>query len=140
MPRRFIRHPAAIPIQLIPNTYHEETVVTADVSAGGLSVISDHMIEPGAGVNVKIFIAEPPFSICGYVVWCRKEKDGFHVGISFADLPTAHTLRMVEQVCHIEQYRQDAFAQGRYLSEEEAALEWISKYAANFYPHTGIKN
>ncbi|MFW1678673.1 PilZ domain-containing protein [Pontibacter sp. JAM-7] len=135
MPRRFIRHPAAIPIKLVPNTYNEETVFTADVSAGGLSCVSDHMVPPGVIVDVKIYIQEPPFEICGHVVWCRRKENGFHVGISFSDLPSAHTLRMVEQVCHIEQYRQEAYSQGRYLSQEDAALEWIAKHAANFYPH-----
>ena len=40
---------------------------------------------------------------------------------------------MVEQICHIEQYKQDVFEKdGRRLSGEQAALEWIEKYATDF--------
>ena len=41
--------------------------------------------------------------------------------------------RMVEQVCHIEQYRHEILKnEGRKLSSEAAALEWIQKYAPLF--------
>ena len=41
--------------------------------------------------------------------------------------------RMVEQVCHIEQYKHQVLKkEGRKLSGEEAALEWIQKYAPQF--------
>ncbi|MCZ7563309.1 MAG: hypothetical protein M5U08_05410 [Burkholderiales bacterium] len=40
---------------------------------------------------------------------------------------------MVEQVCHIEEYRRAvARDEGRTLSTEEAAAEWIAEYAARF--------
>jgi hypothetical protein len=40
---------------------------------------------------------------------------------------------MVEQVCHIETYRRTvAGTEGRELSAEQAALEWIAKFAASF--------
>jgi hypothetical protein len=40
---------------------------------------------------------------------------------------------MVEQICHIERYRNDvAQREGRQLTAEEAALEWISRYASSF--------
>jgi hypothetical protein len=41
--------------------------------------------------------------------------------------------RMVEQLCHIAHYRQRVVQrQGRELSEEEAASEWIARYAEWF--------
>jgi hypothetical protein len=40
---------------------------------------------------------------------------------------------MVEQVCHIEQYKADVLKkEGRELTGEEAAKEWILKYAKDF--------
>ncbi|MDY6992513.1 MAG: hypothetical protein SVR94_07890 [Pseudomonadota bacterium] len=42
--------------------------------------------------------------------------------------------RMLEQVCQIEKYRQSLEQQGRTISIEEAAMEWISRYAAEFPP------
>ena len=40
---------------------------------------------------------------------------------------------MIEQVCHIEHYRKEVMLrEGRELSAQEAAREWISKYAGDF--------
>jgi hypothetical protein len=36
-------------------------------------------------------------------------------------------------VCHIENYKKEIYqTEGRVLSPEEAAMEWINKYAAQF--------
>ena len=40
---------------------------------------------------------------------------------------------MVEQICHVEHYRRQVRQiEGRQLDGEEAAQEWVSKYAADF--------
>ncbi len=42
-------------------------------------------------------------------------------------------MRMVEQVCHIERYRADVLErEGRALTGEQAAEEWIKRYAEDF--------
>jgi hypothetical protein len=39
---------------------------------------------------------------------------------------------MVEQVCHIEHYRKEVMVcEGRQLTSEDAAKEWVAKYASN---------
>jgi hypothetical protein len=39
----------------------------------------------------------------------------------------------VEQICHIEQYKADVLlSEGRRLNGEQAALEWIEKFARDF--------
>jgi hypothetical protein len=137
MPRRFIRHPASIPIQIGKRVssdhdtqYHTQTV---DVSAGGLSCESEFLMSPGEPVEVEIALNQPPFKTIGHVVWCKHNGDRFLVGIGFADLATAYAVRMVEQVCYIEEYRQGVLEEeGRELSSEDAALEWISKHAGDF--------
>jgi hypothetical protein len=40
--------------------------------------------------------------------------------------------RMVAQVRQIQKYKKILEQQGRRLSIEEAAMEWISRYAADF--------
>lgn len=50
------------------------------------------------------------------------------------DTNNAFKARMVEQVCQIKKYHQTLEQQGRVLSIEEAAMEWISRYAADFPP------
>ena len=76
-----------------------------------------------------------PFDADGVVAWCRPEANGYSVGVQFADASTQFGLRMVEQVCHIEHYRADVLREeGRVLTREQAAREWIELYAAEF-PH-----
>jgi hypothetical protein len=42
---------------------------------------------------------------------------------------------MVEQLCHIEAYRRRVLQdEGRRLTDEEAAMEWIANYADRFPP------
>jgi hypothetical protein len=42
-------------------------------------------------------------------------------------------MRMVEQVCHIEQYKKELFEdEGRALTGEQAAMEWIKRFAEGF--------
>jgi hypothetical protein len=53
--------------------------------------------------------------------------------VTFLDAEVAFLARMVEQVCHIEDYRQSVSRiEGRQLSAEEAATEWIDRYARDF--------
>ena len=136
MPRRFIRHPAEIPIQLCSHSAgHENNLIstTTDVSAGGLSCETDVLLQPGDAVEVEIAIESPSFKTIGHVVWCRPAGNRYLIGIGFSDLATAYAVRMVEQVCHIEQYRLKILEQEkRQLSSEEAALEWIRLHAEDF--------
>jgi hypothetical protein len=45
---------------------------------------------------------------------------------------------MVGQVCHIESYKKVVYqAEGRLLTAEEAAMEWIGKHASQF-PDPGL--
>ena len=40
---------------------------------------------------------------------------------------------MVEQICHIEHYKSEVLArEGRHLDGEQAAREWIQKFAHGF--------
>ncbi|MDO6512708.1 MULTISPECIES: PilZ domain-containing protein [unclassified Neptuniibacter] len=145
MPRRFIRHPTGIPIQLsIPNYnserlsgYAPRCVQTNDISVGGLSCESSEAMSAGQAVEVEIWLNDPSFKTIGHVLWCKGDGAGYLVGIGFSDFATAYSVRMVEQVCHIEEYRQKVLdEEGRQLSSEGAAEEWIDKYAAEFplYP------
>ena len=54
------------------------------------------------------------------------------IGIEFAAEAEAFRARMVEQICHIERYHRQQQAEGREVSEEQAAIEWIDRYAATF--------
>jgi PilZ domain len=132
--RHFIRHPADIPIevsagdQLVHATRHIH-----NVSLGGLAFQSDGELEPGIIVEVRIPFVRPMFETKARVVWCSAHEGGFELGVAFLDPEDAFRARMVEQVCHIENYKKVVYqAEGRLLTAEEAAMEWIGKYASQF--------
>ncbi|KON82412.1 PilZ domain-containing protein [Azoarcus sp. PA01] len=136
--RRFIRHPVSIPIEVRAGEHAGgELHPAGNVSLGGIEFDSDSAIEPGSLVEVRIPIIEPTFATCGRVAWCRRTGNRFELGVQFLDADEAYRTRMVEQVCHIEEYRRSVQRlEGRELSAEEAAFEWIGRFAGQF-PEAG---
>jgi len=131
--RRFIRHPSDIPMNFSVDQSSTTKQQLRDVSCGGLCFNSDLPVLLGKNVHIQIPLQPPPFEADGVVAWCRPEGDHFAVGVQFDCDSTAYSVRMVEQVCHIEHYRSEVhFIEGRELSSEEAAQEWVSKYASEF--------
>ncbi|MHB1170205.1 MAG: PilZ domain-containing protein [Longimicrobiales bacterium] len=131
--RRFIRHTADVPIEVSTvagQPPHRHTGV--NVSIGGLSFLSDEDLDVGTLVDIRIDSVQPPFSARARVVWARREGDACHVGVQFLDDNDAFRARMVEQVCAIEQYRKQLAEQGRTLTREDAAREWIERYGNRF--------
>jgi c-di-GMP-binding flagellar brake protein YcgR len=140
--RQFIRHPVDVPIEIDtedaspPSAFH-----THDISRGGLAFLCAFAVMPGAHVQIRIPYVKPAFEARARVVWCRPhDADSYELGVTFLDADDAFLARMVEQVCHIEDYRKAVLrTEGRELSSEEAALEWIDKYASQF-PEMGSGN
>lgn len=132
--RRFIRHTMDVPIQVEEASAAASPERTVDLSVGGLSFESDHCPPIDRVIRLRIPTVEPPFVGEGRVVWCQRERTGrFVVGVQFLDAETAFRSRMVEQVCSIEKYRRDVEQQeGRILSSQEAAAEWVGKFAGRF--------
>jgi hypothetical protein len=134
-PRRFIRHTADVPIEVraVPGS---DAVVQqgTNVSEGGLAFVSDACLDTDGAIELRIPEVDPPFEAHARVVWCRPEPDGrYLVGVQFMDASDAFRARMVEQVCTIEKYRKDVHEQeGRELDAQQAATEWITKYAGQF--------
>lgn len=132
--RHFIRHPADIPIEISANhasvsgAHH-----TSNLGLGGLAFHSERELDPGSVIALRIALVRPVFSVSARVVWCQASEDGFDLGVEFLDPDDAFRARMVEQVCHIEEYRLAIEREeGRVMSAEEAAMEWIAKHAAQF--------
>jgi hypothetical protein len=106
---------------------------TYNVTVGGLAFESDDAFLPDAIVTIRIPTVRPAFETRARVVWCRVGAHGYELGVEFLDPEDAFRARMVEQVCHIEEYREEVRrAEGRRLTAEEAAIEWIGKHAAEF--------
>jgi hypothetical protein len=136
--RKYIRHPADVPIQVTTSWEDEENEESLDqtitnVSLGGLAFVSPRPLEVLERVQVCIPILERDNHLVGNVVWCEKSSAGYEIGIEFEKSRDVFRLRMIEQICHIEHYRKEVLrVEGRKLSGKEAASEWISKYARDF--------
>lgn len=130
--RSFIRHPSDIPIELVA----EESALDPrlhNLSLGGLACESDRFLTKGTPVAIRMPSVFPSFRATGRVVWCRPTGSAFEVGVQFTDPEDLFMARMVEQICHIEHYKNAVRdAEGRELDGEQAAREWIAKYGARF--------
>jgi hypothetical protein len=132
--REFLRHTADVPIEVRTLPGSDPVYLEAvNVSVGGLSFVSDEELEPGSVIELRIDEVNPPFEARAQVMWTMPEDGRFCVGVKFLDEADAFRVRMVEQVCSIERYRREVHAQeGRELSREDAATEWIGRYAGRF--------
>jgi hypothetical protein len=131
--RSYIRHPTTIPIHIFTGAKKSAQVTVNNLSAGGLSFFTDIPVKVGMIVDLLIPFVQPDYQGEGIIVWRRNEPPkGFEVGVRFANDDEYFRVRMVEQVCQIEEYRQQLKEAGRNLTAEEAAHEWITRFAANF--------
>ncbi len=132
--REFIRHPTDIPIEYeIIGGSAPEHGVTVNVGQGGLCFPTRECVEPGTRIRLQIPLLDPVFATFGTVVWSHETETSPQVGVEFDDPQSAFNVRMIEQICHIEQYRRDVLAtEGRAMTSERAAREWIALYAEDF--------
>ncbi len=127
-----------MPIQVTPEWVEDELDQTLDqtvtnVSLGGLAFISQKPLDLLERVRVSIPVLKQDNHLVGNIVWCEKSKAGYEIGVEFENSGDVFRLRMIEQICHIEHYRKEiARLEGRELSAQDAAQEWISKYAGDF--------
>ena len=134
--REYIRHPCDIPLVFHldnrGNPPLRETL--SNVGFGGVCFSAPVPVEPGTGLVLEIPVVCPAFKGKGVVVWCRYTgEQHYDLGVRFKDPDEQFRMRMIEQICHIEHYRRKVLReQGRELSGEEAAREWIGAYAARF--------
>ena len=104
-----------------------------NVSLGGLSFFSSQPLETGRKINVCIPVLKKENYLSGSVAWCEKSENGYEIGLEFEGSRDIFRLRMIEQICHIEHYRKEIeLVEGRELSSEDAAQEWIKRYADDF--------
>ena len=141
--RSYIRHPSDIPIE-----YRADSGCSAanrdrlrNIGQGGLAFRSGCALPVGTAITLRISRVQPDFEVRGQVVWCRAESGVFEIGVAFLNPSDLFQVRMVEQICHIEQYKADVLAsEGRRLNGEQAAQEWIQKFAGDFPQLTGDEN
>lgn len=130
--RQYIRHPIDIPIEITVDNHHKKLKAT-DLGEGGLCFVSAHALTVGDNIHIIIPMCDPAFDAEGIVCWCRADGQTYLIGLTFQDKSIAYTVRMVEQICHIEDYKRQVFTKtGKKISNGQAAKEWIEKYAGTF--------
>jgi hypothetical protein len=138
---RYDRQPTEILIEVKARgqTTHDKHN-TVNLSTGGLAFRCERKFEPGEIVGIRVPFVSPPFEAEARVAWCKAHENRYEIGVEFLNQDDAYMARMVEQVCLIENYKKEAYqAEGRTLSPEEAAVEWINKYASQFPDSSGTK-
>lgn len=133
--RSFIRHPSDVPIDFqLGEVVAESADYLKNVSRGGLAFHAHTELTPGTVIQITIPLVDPVFEALGRVSWCKRdEANEFEIGIEFIAEDDVFRARMVEQICHIEHYKQEVLEkEGRQLNGEQAAAEWITKFAHGF--------
>jgi hypothetical protein len=133
-PRRFLRHTVHVPLEVerVPGSTPLEKE-GVNLSHGGLAFISSFCPAIGEVLRLRIRTVEPAFEADARVAWCRPEDGKYLVGVEFQDSTSAFQSRMVQQVCSIENYRKEVQQnEGRVLTTQEAASEWIARFAGQF--------
>ncbi|TWC32794.1 PilZ domain-containing protein [Pseudomonas sp. SJZ079] len=133
--RLFIRHPTDVPIEIQDAPEHGYVQqATQDIGFGGLAFVSTKAFEPEHLIALRIPCLRPAFEVAmARVTWCHRNNGHFAIGVEFLDSAEAFRVRMVEQICHIESYQREVEQrEGRHLTAEQAAEEWISRHASSF--------
>lgn len=132
--REFLRHTVHVPLEVDRVADAAPTVGQGvNVSFGGLAFLSSACPAVGEILRLRIPTVKPAFEARARVAWCRPEAENFLVGVQFLDATDAFRSRMVQQVCSIESYRREVQQrEGRALTTQEAATEWITRYAGRF--------
>jgi Tfp pilus assembly protein PilZ len=132
--RKFARHPAGIPIEIsLGALAANKKEYLINISRGGLCFRSLAFVQNGTPIRIKVPLIHPVFETRARVAWCRPSGGIYEIGVVFDDQEDPLKIRMVEQICDIEQYKKNIFEkEGRKLTSEQAALEWIKKYAGTF--------
>ncbi|MFV1984876.1 MAG: PilZ domain-containing protein [Thiohalomonadales bacterium] len=132
--RSYIRHPSDIPLEYKLDSIDDSAILNLNnVSYGGVSFNSEAPINVGSIIELKILFVQPEFVSKCQVSWCQMESEYYVIGAMFLEQNDAYMARMVEQICHIEHYKNEVKRrEGRDISGEQAANEWISKFASNF--------
>ncbi len=129
----FVAHPRDLPLDI---TLIEDQPFPQinEERAGfvGITYLTSHPFDNGRCVRVTLEEIDPNFCASGRIVECTREPDGYLISIEFPSSEECYCVRMIEQLSQIEHYRRQAKMNGRRLNYNEAAAEWIQKFAANF--------
>jgi hypothetical protein len=134
--RAFYRHPMDIPLRFQRADHDCRSGVTKNVAFGGICFRSEEPVTSDAIITIFLPTVSGEQEVHARVVWCRAQgANGWEIGAAFCEEDDHFRTRMIEQLLQIELYRRQVEdKEGRHLAMEEAAREWVRRYAANFPP------
>jgi hypothetical protein len=129
--RRYLRHPTDYPVDIhLSDLVPPDREYLRNISRGGLCFTATVSVEPGTIIHIEIPIARPVFETDGLVAWCQATAEGYEIGVRFAKQHPRNQ-RLVEQVCQVEHFKREIWLHdGRHLTGEEAAVEWLRQHHA----------
>jgi hypothetical protein len=131
--RRFIRHPSGMPIDFELQGEQRGDQHLRNVSEGGVCFVTDRPLAEGLRLRLRIPVLGEAFEADGTVAWCNACASGYEVGVRFDSVQDRFSVRMVEQLVYIEDYRRQVEREeGRCLDAEQAAAEWVARFAHRF--------
>lgn len=133
-PQTYIQHPNGVEIECLAQ---ETTATERAYLPVGLIVTLENDYAAGTALSINHPQLPDDLPIEAEVVWSRRQKNGFQLGLGFRTEEDLYRIRMLEQLCHIHLYQKEMRSEGRKLSNENAAKEWIELYAAHF-PSDGL--
>lgn len=134
--RRYVRQVTGIP--MVVTLDHSKNLsadgdTISNISLGGLALVAEDPIDINESIKVRCPILNNDAQLSGKVIWCEKSQNGYEIGLEFDDPAQIERMRIIDQIIDIEKYRnQVARQEGRHLSSEQAAREWISQYTGDF--------
>jgi len=129
--RMFDRHEGDLPISVrLEESAVYKTEMMNNISLGGMSFRSSKSYPDGAYLRIKAVTLENSPEVEGRVVWCKRNRNSYNVGVEFNEPQAKFGIRILEQLFHIENYRQKIKRkEKRDITREQAAMEWVRKYA-----------
>ncbi len=138
--RKHGRHITGVPIEVssaqVPVDVDDcEDATITNISLGGLSFTANARLDIANPIEVHFPVLREDRVLGARVVWCEKMPRGYEVGLEFDHPEEIDRLKLVEHICHIENYRKEIESrEGRKINSEQAALEWVSRFGGNIRP------
>lgn len=136
--RKFPRHATDLPVKvLFEELVASESSYLNNISEGGLSFNAMQPLALGAMVSIRIPLNKPVFDFACRVLWCTKKGLEYTIGVEFVGNDSTFRKRVMALVQGIDDYRQRVLdTEGRQLTSQQAALEWIDRYASDLHDKT----
>lgn len=130
----FIHHPSGFPLEVRRLWFERPSIEPVDES-GKIGVIfqSEKYIKPGCRLEITVPLRNEEEKFRGQVVFVRHNGQNYDIGLWLKHRADASRARIVEQVCHIENYlKEKKYKEGPYaINRDRAAQEWIIKNASS---------